>query len=218
MTAEAQSTTVKVALVAMVAAVYAIGFWPSWMLRDAVLHAAGDPPYNGIWKFIPHVLLYSTLAAASAAVAWGIAARSHWIAPPAFGWTFGIIPWSILAAIIGLAFALGSIVAMGQASAIHYIPPDYWSIGGNLFSNFYEEFIFRGFVLAALTAVFGFWPAAIISSAMWAAMHAQYPLPLQVAIFGAGVVFAWIKRTTKSLWAPWVAHMLLDIIGDSLVG
>lgn len=218
MSAEPLPTTVKVALLAMVAAVYAIGFWPSWIVRDAVLHAAGDPPYNGIWKLIPHILLYSTLAAASAAFAWMIAVRSNWLARPELGWRFSVIPWSIAAALIGLAFALGTIVAMGQSSAIHYIRPDYWSIGGNLFSNFYEEFIFRGFVLAALTAVIGFWPAAIISSAMWAAMHAQYPLPLQGAIFATGVVFAWIKRATQSLWAPWAAHMLLDIIGDSLIG
>jgi len=38
----------------------------------------------------------------------------------------------------------------------------------------YEEFVFRGFLLAALTAVFGFWPAAILSSL---AFGAACPIP-----------------------------------------
>ena len=44
----------------------------------------------------------------------------------------------------------------------------------------YEEFVFRGFLLAALTAVFGFWPAAILSSL---AFGAAYPAIDQLCPF-----------------------------------
>jgi membrane protease YdiL (CAAX protease family) len=110
------------------------------------------------------------------------------------------------------------LVATGQGSAIRWIDPDPWSIAGNVFSNFYEEFIFRGFLLAALAAVIGFWPAAIVTSAAWAAMHTQYPLSIQLTVFATGVLLAWVVKSARTLWAPWGSHMIMDVVLDSLVG
>jgi len=91
-------------------------------------------------------------------------------------------------------------------------------IAGNLFSNFYEEFIFRGFLLFALARIVGYWPAAVVTSALWAATHTQFPLPFLVVVFIIGLVLSWVMARSKTLWAPWGAHMLMDIVLDSLVG
>ena len=99
-----------------------------------------------------------------------------------------------------------------------WIDPVPWKIAGNVFSNFYEEFVYRGFMLAALAAAIGFWPAAIISSAMWGYTHSQYPLSLQALIMAVGVYFSWLMRKAQSLWTPYASHMVLDIVGDSLIG
>jgi membrane protease YdiL (CAAX protease family) len=205
-------------LLAAAAAVYLIGLWPTWWLRDIVLRAAGFPAYSGVWKFLPHLLLYSTLPALAAGVAWIALARAGVIDAPALGKGQRPIGKVMIGAFGAIALVLGVLVATGQGSAIRWIGPDPWSIAGNVFSNFYEEFIFRGFLLTALAATIGFLPAAVLTSALWAAMHTQYPLSLQVAVFATGVLLCWVVRSARTMWAPWGAHMIMDVVLDSLVG
>jgi hypothetical protein len=33
-----------------------------------------------------------------------------------------------------------------------------------------------------------------------------------------GVYFSWLMRRVQSLWTPYASHMMLDIVGDSLIG
>ncbi|HJQ37128.1 MAG TPA: CPBP family intramembrane glutamic endopeptidase [Thermoanaerobaculia bacterium] len=207
----------RIALLAAAAAVYAIGLWPTWYVRDRVLSAAGHPAYAGIWKFLPHLLLYSTLAAVAAAIAWLAFARAGVLEPIALGRGEHPVRFAILGALGAIALALAAFVAAGQSAAIGWVPPDPWSIAGNLFSNFYEEFIFRGFLLTALAAVIRFWPAAIVTSVLWAATHTQFPLWLRIVICVVGVLFAWVRQRSKTVWSPWGAHMLMDIVLDSLI-
>ena len=208
----------RASLLAAAAVVYLIGFWPTWWLRDAVLAAAGFPAYAGLWKFLPHLLLYSTLAALTAGVAWIAFARAGVIDGPPLGKGNRPLAKLLIVGIGVVPLVLGVLIATGQGSAIRWIGPDPWSIAGNVFSNFYEEFIFRGFLLTALAAVIGFVPAAVVTSGLWAATHTQYPLSLQVTIFVVGILLAWLTRSARTIWAPYGAHMIMDVVLDSLVG
>ena len=208
----------RASLLAAAAAVYLIGFWPTWWLRDAVLAAAGFPAYAGLWKFLPHLLLYSTLPALAAGVAWIAFARAGVIDAPPLGKGHRPLGKILIGAFGAIALVLVVLIATGQGSAIRWIDPDPWSIAGNVFSNFYEEFIFRGFLLTALAAVIGFVPAAVVTSGLWAATHTQYPLSLQVTIFVVGILLAWLTRSARTIWAPYGAHMIMDVVLDSLVG
>jgi membrane protease YdiL (CAAX protease family) len=208
----------SISLLAATAGVYLIGLWPSWWLRDTVLRAAGFPAYAGLWKFLPHLLLYSTLPALAAGVAWIAFARAGVIESPLLGRGYRPFGKVLIVAFGAIVLVLVVLTATGQGSAIRWIDPDPWSIAGNAFSNFYEEFIFRGFLLTALAAVIGFLPAAVVTSALWAATHTQYPLSLQLTIFVVGVLLSWIARNARTLWAPWGAHMIMDVVLDSLVG
>ena len=214
----AATWSARASLLAAAAAVYLIGFWPTWWLRDAVLRAAGFPAYAGLWKFLPHLLLYSTLAALAAGVAWIAFARAGVIDGPQLGKGNRPLAKVLLVGFGVIPLVLGVLIATGQGSMIRWIDPDPWSIAGNIFSNFYEEFIFRGFLLTALAAVIGFAPAAVVTSALWAATHMQYPLSLQVTIFVVGVLLAWLARSARTIWAPYGAHMIMDVVLDSLVG
>lgn len=205
-------------LLAAAAAVYLIGLWPTWWLRDTVLRAAGFPAYAGLWKFLPHLLLYSTLPALAAGVAWIAFARAGILEMPPLGKGYRPLGKVLIGGFGPVALVLGVLIATGQGSAIRWIDPDPWSIAGNVFSNFYEEFIFRGFLLVALGAVIGFLPAAAVTSALWAATHTQYPLSLQVAIFATGVLLSWVVQKARTIWAPWGGHMIFDVVLDSLVG
>src|SRR6185436_13845046 len=130
-----------------------------------------------------------------------------------FALSRGVVIWGLVAGVI-TALASFAYFAIQMPDAVHAARFNPWIAGANIFSNFYEEFIFRGFLLATLAAVFGFWPAAALSSIAFAAVHIQYPLDLQALIAASAVLWCWIVRRTKSVWSAYVAHMTLDWIVD----
>jgi hypothetical protein len=206
----------KLVLLLCAGAAYAVGFQPTWMLRDSVLAAFGSPAYQGVWILIPHLFLYSTLSALVCLALWLALIRAKWLAAMPFAFSRGVIIWGLIA---GVATALASFAyfAVQMPDAIHAARFNPWIAGANIFSNFYEEFIFRGFLLAALTAVFGFWPAAALSSIAFAAVHIQYRLDLRALIAASALFWCWIVRRTKSVWSAYGAHMTLDWVVDPFV-
>ncbi|MEZ5892778.1 MAG: CPBP family intramembrane glutamic endopeptidase [Parvularculaceae bacterium] len=207
----------KAVILVLAAAAVGLMLQPSALVRDAVLGHYGFPAYKGMWILIPHVFLYSTLSALYCAIAWTALAAAGWIAPAQFRLSAGVITKGVIAGLISVAFTVAVFFAMGMQGAFHAPHVDPWLMAANLFSNFYEELIFRGFILAALTALFGFWPAALLSSLAFGLVHSQYPLPLQLLVAAMGFLWCWISRNTGSLFAPWIAHMTLDWIIDPIV-
>jgi membrane protease YdiL (CAAX protease family) len=207
-------------LIASAIAVYALQFGPSTQVRNAGLAALGTPAYVGFTGiFLPHLLLYSTLTAAAATLAWFAWMRTRAVpAPRLSAPTARQLAWGVGGGIVALAVTLVFVHLAFPPGTLHWIDPAPWKIAGNVFSNFYEEFIYRGFMLVVLRAAVGFWPAAIVSSAMWGVTHDQYPLSLQGLITATGLFFCWLVRRTESLWTPYVSHMVLDVVADSLVG
>jgi len=108
-------------LLAAAAAVYLIGLWPTWWLRDTVLRAADFPAYAGLWKFLPHLLLYSTLPALIAGVAWIAFARAGVIDGPPLGKGNGALRKSLIAGFGAIPLVLGVLIATGQGSVIRWI-------------------------------------------------------------------------------------------------
>lgn len=207
----------RATLIAAAAAAYVIGFWPTWRLRDLVLQAFGNPPYEGVWILIPHVFLYSTLPALFCLAAWLALTRLGWMPAPRVSLRWATFGWGLGAGLISIAVLVAFFFATGQAGAFHAPRVDPWLATANVFSNFYEEFIFRGFILVALTAALGFWPAAILSSLAFGATHAQYPLALQGLIAALALLWAWAGRQGGGLLAPYTAHMSLDWLVDPIL-
>ena len=58
---------------------------------------------------------------------------------------------------------------------------------------------------------------AIGSSVIFAMGHEQYAMALRVVLGVVATVFVYPWVAARSLWAPWIAHMLVDIIGDSIL-
>lgn len=73
-----------------------------------------------------------------------------------------------------------------------------------------EEILLRGFLLPALArSRLGFWGAAGVTSALFAAAHAfQYALVLLIPIFVVGMILAWALRRTGSLYVTIGLHGL----------
>ncbi len=197
-------------LVGIAVAAYVVGFWPSWWVRDAVLGAFHHPRYEGVWILMPHMLLYGTLQALCCLIAWRLLASRQWMPAPRLSINRSALTWGLTLGLVSIALVVAFFYATGQSGAFHAPTVKPWIVVANVFSNFFEEFVFRGFILAALAAAIGFWPAALLSSAAFGATHTQYPLSLQVLIAATAVLWAWAARRCDGIFAPYVAHMTLD--------
>ncbi len=85
--------------------------------------------------------------------------------------------------------------------------------------GFSEEVMFRGFLLSALRGVMGVWPAVILSSVLFGAVHvtngfitgAWGPAVVQASMAAmSGLAFAALRVRTGSLWPGIVLHGLWD--------
>ena len=77
---------------------------------------------------------------------------------------------------------------------------------------FFEEFLFRGFLLENLRhSWLGVAGAIILTSASWAIIHMQYGWFEIISIFFIGVLLGIAKIKTKSLYVPIAMHMLMNL-------
>ena len=149
-------------------------------------------------------------------IVWAMLVRMDWAPPPRFSLRLSTLAWGLGVGVVSAALVIGFFFATGLAGALHEPRIDPWVMSANLFSNFFEEFIYRGFFLAILTVALGFWPAAIVSSIAFGATHMQYPLELQALIAGIALVWAWSFRRGGGLLAPYTAHMTMDWLIDPI--
>lgn len=78
---------------------------------------------------------------------------------------------------------------------------------------FAEEFLLRGLLFPALArAPIGAAGAAGLTSAGWAALHASFPWPGIATIFVFGLLLAFARVRTGSLWSCILAHALFNAV------
>lgn len=95
--------------------------------------------------------------------------------------------------------------------------------GGALFlvSAFFEELMFRGYMLQSLMSALTFLPAMLITSVIFLIAHASNP---NVSIFGlvnigfASVMFSFAYLKTRSLWLPLGLHFAWNFSQTTLYG
>src|SRR5580658_1133727 len=132
--------------------------------------------------------------------------KRFWQGVP-YGFAMLSLALALIAALHG--FSLGSVALSG---------PDALKYGGLygiafLMVGFFEEFSFRGYMQATLGSGIGFWPAAIILSILFGAIHLNN---LAEAWYGAamagsfGVLAAFCLQRTGSLWFPIGMHAAWD--------
>ena len=77
----------------------------------------------------------------------------------------------------------------------------------------YEEFFFRGYMQFTGASGMGFWPAALLLSAVFGAVHLTNPgegLVGAAGVFAIGMFFCFTLRRTGSLWFAIGAHAAFD--------
>jgi membrane protease YdiL (CAAX protease family) len=117
-------------------------------------------------------------------------------------------------ALIGLIAALGG-YAFGNLIT-HGTVALRWGVFWALFFilvGFFEEFTFRGYTQYTLADGIGFWPAAILLSVLFGAVHLRNrgeDLVGACAVFVIGMVFAFSLKRTGTLWFAVGMHAGFD--------
>jgi membrane protease YdiL (CAAX protease family) len=58
--------------------------------------------------------------------------------------------------------------------------------------------------------------AALVTSALFAGVHAQYSWSLRALIFASAAAGCWVLLKQRSLWPAWIGHQVVDVLGDSV--
>ncbi len=125
------------------------------------------------------------------------------------GWGLGMITALMLLIAAFGGFSFGGIDLSG-GTALRYAV-----IWGAVFllTGFFEEFAFRGYTLFTLTSGVGFWPAAVLMSAGFGAVHLTNPgegIVGALSVFMIGMFFCLTLRRTGSLWFAVGLHAAWD--------
>ncbi len=79
-----------------------------------------------------------------------------------------------------------------------------------LFAPITEEILFRGFLLPPLVRWLGRWPAIWISAGVFGLLHGA--IAALIPLTGLGVILAWIRLRSRSLWPAIVLHLLNNVV------
>ena len=217
----------RVALVTGAALAYVGGRWIGDLWRHAVRGWFHQPAFRGPWVMVEHAFLYTTVSALLCWAVWLGLSRIGWMPPPGSvfrGPARKVIVWGTL---LGVAVFLVDRIALLVLHAAGAMPADRpplawhpmtgWSFLGNLFSNFYEEWVFRGLLfVVAIRVTSSRVAAAIVTSALFAGVHTQYDWGLRALIFVSTLASCWVLLKLRSLWPAWIAHQVVDVLGDSV--
>jgi membrane protease YdiL (CAAX protease family) len=127
------------------------------------------------------------------------------------GILFGFAEISLLVGAIAACggYSFGSI-ALGKSALVQWT--FIWAVFF-LFVGLFEEFLFRGYTQFTLADGIGFWPAAILLSLAFGAIHWRNPgegLPGVLSVAATGLFFAFVLRRTGNLWMAVGWHASFD--------
>jgi membrane protease YdiL (CAAX protease family) len=193
----------------------------SWVLVVGALYTAtvvvgpdvgGGMPYFGLYA-----VLGATIFGVGVPLYWMVVVRKRPLSD------LGITTrW--LGVSIGLQIVFGALQYFGtlanvQLPAFENLVP---LIALSLAIGLFEAIFWRGWVLLRLEQSFGIIPAILVGSALYAAYHIGYAMPMEeiTFLFFIGVMFAVVFRLTKNIFILWPFFQpmgqLVTLINDQL--
>ncbi len=199
-----------------------VGMWRlSFLLLRAVVESAQPLDIHGIWRNLIGELEFLGSAILPALVMAAMEKRpfGDYGLPPryAFGkWFWVGVGWGIVA-ISFLILAIGGVgdfstggLALHGGRILKF--GAFWA-GFFLIVGLFEEFLLRGYTQFTLTQGMGFWPAALLLSTCFAALHIGNPGETWVgllAVAAIGLFLCLTLRRTGNLWFAVGFHAAWD--------
>jgi uncharacterized protein len=127
------------------------------------------------------------------------------------GWAAGFVSLTLLLVVLGTiqAYSIGPLQLRGTDILKNGF---LWAVTMTL-AALVEEFFYRGYLQFTLTGGIGFWPAALITSALMAVAHTFNPGWTTLGLFtvgGFGLIACFLLRRTGDLWMPIGLHAAWD--------
>jgi membrane protease YdiL (CAAX protease family) len=134
---------------------------------------------------------------------------------------------AVLAQVGFVILALPLLTALGRALGFHgttNLPLHHHGVGVVLLltwiavvaAPWMEELSMRGFLLSGLWDRFGFWPAALASSLVWAGLHNVSGVLIPFTC--EGLVLCWIRRRTGSVRTGIALHATQNVVASIYSG
>ena len=163
-----------------------------------------------------HLFKFSLTSAAVAYIFIFLSARNGIVNLPSLTRNFNAsISWGLAGTLILCIF---TVLVWVFAGGKFQFTVNFYSIFGNIFSNLYEEVVYRALLLpAALLLLRNKWLALLVPTIIMAATHANYPWYLQLCVGLASLVMSLAYYETGNLFAPWLIHQLSDMVLDSIL-
>jgi len=185
-----------------------LGFGGGLVLRQFVRPSHGV--FSPGFMFIQEAFSFSVIFAAAVIMA-QVERRSVGVYGLPIRGAFGKLFWQgCLVGLVEVSALVGLIAAFGGYSfgdvALHGKELLRWGVLWAVFFVFvglFEEFLFRGYTQYTLADGIGFWPAAVVLSCSFGAVHLGNPGEGWVGAAGVvaiGLIFAFALRRTGNLW------------------
>lgn len=208
----------RVELVVAVSA-YVLG---NLLLQIALGTTGSDPETLWMLALVGNLVLSILLLGVLAVYLWwrGVAWRDAFGSPRG-GWVTGIVAY--LAAMPVVLLALGATQAVYQACGWELTPQPVAALFAQtesvpmvlLIAGFavvvapvFEETLFRGFIYPVLKTKWGLWPALLIVSLVFAAIH--FHIPSLIPLFLLGIALGLAYESSGTLLAPIVLHAVFN--------
>ena len=193
----------------------------SWVLVVGAFYTASVIVGQNVWGGIAYFILYAVLGASLFGIGiplyWMIVVRKRSLADLGLS-----THWLGMSLVLQLSFAtLLYLVTLAQVR----IPPleEFVPLVTlALCIGFFEAVFWRGWVLLRLEEAFGIIPAILLSSALYAAYHIGYAMPISemIFLFFVGIMFAIAFRLTKNVLILWPVFQpmgqLVTLVKDGL--
>ncbi len=176
----------------------------SWILVVAAIYTATNIVGREVWGGMGYFFVYAVLGAALFGVGiplyWTVVVRKRPIAD--LGLTSR---WLVLSVVLQLVFAalqyIPTLSKVPLPPLLEFLPV----IALALTIGFFEAIFWRGWILLRLEDAFGLVPALLVGSALYAAYHIGYGMPMveMYFLFLIGIMYAVAFRITKSIWVLW---------------
>jgi membrane protease YdiL (CAAX protease family) len=127
------------------------------------------------------------------------------------GWAISFASVTLLLVVLRLAhaYSLGPL----QLHGVDILKYGLLWAATMILATMVEEFFYRGYLQFTLTSGIGFWPAAVVTSALMAGAHMLNPGWTVLGLFtvgGFGLIACLVLRRTGDLWMPLGLHVAWD--------
>ncbi len=209
---------------------YLLAFFAVWSLRATLLYRVDDSIISPAWRQVYGNGVRLLLWVVPALLYVGLVDRANPFRYLGLTGPFRWKAWLQAGAIVVIYFSVGMfgeyLVSAKRTVSFDTAPWPWYQVLWLLIVPLAEETLFRGFLLRKWRELLPFWPANVVTAALFTAIHWPYWLYSQgwntsllftsTTIFLLAVLLGYLVKKTESLWPSILTHTLNNLISSMI--